>query len=68
MGPPARPRKKKAPTLRAHDWEPYKDRILELHIVQGLSLKEVRDMIEKEAGFSAEYVILFRLYQQRFMC
>jgi len=56
MGPPARPRKRKAPTLRADDWEPYKKRILDLHIVQKMSLPEVRQMIEEEYGFKAEYV------------
>ncbi|KAF2177735.1 hypothetical protein K469DRAFT_602421 [Zopfia rhizophila CBS 207.26] len=54
MAPPARPRKRKAPTLRAEDWEPYKDRILDLHTVQGLSLPEVRQIIEKEYGFQAK--------------
>lgn len=54
MGPPARPRKRKAATLRAHDWEPYKKRILDLHIVQNLSLPKVRQMIEEEYGFKAE--------------
>lgn len=49
------PRKRKAPTLRAHDWEPYKDRILELHLTQGLPLPEVRQIIEGECGFKAEY-------------
>ncbi|KAH7357318.1 hypothetical protein BKA66DRAFT_552991 [Pyrenochaeta sp. MPI-SDFR-AT-0127] len=53
MGPPSR-RKKKAPTLRASDWEPYKDRVLELHINQGLSLKEVKKKLEEEFGFTAE--------------
>jgi len=58
MGPPARPRKRKAPTLRAGDWEPYKAQIIELHITQGLPLKEVRERMEKGFGFSAEYVAL----------
>ena len=58
MGPPARPRKRKAPTLRAGDWEPYKAQIIELHITQGLPLKEVKERMEKEFGFSAEYVTL----------
>ncbi|KAK5019462.1 hypothetical protein LTR60_000281 [Cryomyces antarcticus] len=31
MGPPTKPRKRKAPTLRADAWEPYKARIIELH-------------------------------------
>ncbi|KAF2736992.1 hypothetical protein EJ04DRAFT_395129, partial [Polyplosphaeria fusca] len=54
MGPPARPRKRKALTLRADDWEPYKERILDLHIVQKLSLPKVKQMIEDEYGFKAE--------------
>jgi hypothetical protein len=60
MGPPARPRKRKAPTLRADDWEPYKKRILDLHIVQKLSLPKVRQMVEVEYGFKAEYVAPLR--------
>ena len=58
MGPPPKRRKRKAPTLRAVDWEPYKARIIELHITQKppLSLKEVKDTLEREFGFVAEYV------------
>ena len=58
MGPPTKTRKKKAPTLRPADWEPYKARIIELHITQDppLSLKEVKDTMEREFGFVAEYV------------
>ncbi|KAH8745009.1 hypothetical protein F5883DRAFT_588450 [Diaporthe sp. PMI_573] len=48
------PRKRKAPTLYANDWEPYKERILDLHIVQKLPLPKVREMIEEEYGFKAE--------------
>jgi len=55
MGPPARPRKRKAPTLRTNDWEPYKERILDLHITQKLPLPKVKQMIEEEYGFKAEY-------------
>jgi hypothetical protein len=54
MGPPSRPRKKKASTLRASAWEPYKARIFELHITQGLPLKEVKKKIEEEFEFTAE--------------
>ena len=57
MGPPAQPRKRKAPTLHADAWEPYKHRILELHVAQGLSLLEVRQKIEDEYGFKATYVV-----------
>jgi hypothetical protein len=56
MGPPNRPRKRKAATLRADDWEPYKKRILDLHIKQKKPLPEVRQTIEKEYSFKAEYV------------
>lgn len=59
MGPPARPRKlrkPKAPTLRAQDWEPYKERILKLHIEDNLPLQKVMQTMENEYGFKAEYV------------
>jgi hypothetical protein len=56
MRPPDRPRKRKAATLRADDWEPHKKRILDLHIEQKRPLPEVRQTIEKEYGFKAEYV------------
>ena len=55
MSPPPKRRKKKAPTLRDKDWEPYKDRILELRDTQELSLQEIKETIEKEYGFTAEY-------------
>ncbi|KIL85095.1 hypothetical protein FAVG1_11524 [Fusarium avenaceum] len=54
MGPPPKRRKKKAPTLRATDWEPYKARILDLHVTQKLSLETVKNMMEMEFGFTAE--------------
>ncbi|RFN46232.1 tpr-like protein [Fusarium flagelliforme] len=54
MGPPPKRRKKKAPTLRAKDWEPYKARILELHDARKLPLAKVKEMIEEEFGFTAE--------------
>ncbi|OCK87054.1 TPR-like protein [Cenococcum geophilum 1.58] len=54
MGPPTRPRKRKAPTLRASDWEPYKARIVELHIMEKRPLQEVREAIKMEFGFTAE--------------
>ncbi len=56
MRPPAKPRKRKAPTLRAKDWEPHKARIIELHIGQDLPLRQVKDTIKRESGFEAEYV------------
>jgi hypothetical protein len=60
MGPPAQPRtrKRKAPTRRADAWEPYKCRILELHVIQGLPLLEAVQKIEDEYGFKAKYVAL----------
>lgn len=61
MGPPSKRRKKKAPTLRAKDWEPYKARILELHDARKLPLAKVKEMIEKEFGFTAEYGIIITL-------
>ncbi|KAF1970545.1 hypothetical protein BU23DRAFT_600895 [Bimuria novae-zelandiae CBS 107.79] len=56
MGPPAQLRKRKAPTLHTDAWEPYKHRILELHLTQGLPLLEVGQKIEDEYGFKAKYV------------
>lgn len=41
-------RKRKAPTLREADWEPVKTRVIELHIQEGLSLPEVKNIIEEE--------------------
>ena len=57
MGPPTRTRKRKAPTLHADDWEPYKARIIELHIERDppFPLRKVKDIIETEFGFVAEY-------------
>ena len=60
---PTKPRKRKAPTLRADAWESYKARIVELHIRQGLPLREVKEHIKKEFGFTAEYVSFFRVEQ-----
>jgi hypothetical protein len=58
MMPPTMTRKRRAPTLRAGDWEPYKARIVELHITQRLPLREVKEKVEREFGFTAEYVFL----------
>ena len=62
MGPPTRTRKRKAPTLRAADWEPYKARIIELHVDQtpSVPLKEVKDIMEREFGFVAESAYPYR--------
>lgn len=54
MPPPPKTRKRKAPTLRESDWAPCKDRVLELYTL-GTTLNEVRDTIEAEFGFHAEY-------------
>ncbi|KAL6922334.1 hypothetical protein FSHL1_006297 [Fusarium sambucinum] len=54
MGPPPKRRKRKAPTIRAKEWEPYKARILDLHDEQKFSLPKVKTMIEEEFGFTAE--------------
>ena len=43
-----RPRKKKAPTLRAHDWEPHRPRFEELYVQQNLPLPEVKCIMEEE--------------------
>jgi hypothetical protein len=56
MGPPSQPRKKKAMTLRANDWEPYRERILQLHVEEKVPLLKAKKMIEDEHGFKAEYV------------
>ncbi|KAH6613149.1 hypothetical protein C7974DRAFT_368938 [Boeremia exigua] len=61
VGDPARPRKRKAATLREEDWEPYKERILDLHVVQKIPLPKVRQMMEEEYGFKAE----LRQYRSR---
>ena len=67
MGPP-KSRKRKAPTLHADAWEPYKARIVELHITQGLPLREVKKTIERDFGFTAEYVTLFKIEKDRLIC
>ena len=58
MGPPTKKRNRKAPTVHADVWEPYKARITELLDKQKprLLLKEVKDTIEREFGFVAGYV------------
>ena len=53
-------RKRKAPTLRAEAWEPYKARIIELHVTQGRPLPEVIRKIKEEHGFAAELVVAYR--------
>lgn len=53
MLPPPKPRKRKAPTLRESDWEPYRERITELYATK-MPLKVVKHTIESETGFCAE--------------
>jgi hypothetical protein len=56
MAPPPNPRKRKAPTLLLHDWEPVKARLIELHIVKKIPLPKVKKILEEEfksSGFSA---------------
>ncbi|OAA56370.1 Transcription factor [Cordyceps fumosorosea ARSEF 2679] len=45
--------RRKAPTLRGHDWEPLKTRIVELYVRQNMSLPDVRALMQKERGFEA---------------
>ena len=55
MGSSIKSRKRKAPTLKADAWEPYKARVIELHINQGMPLQKVKEIIENEFNFTAEY-------------
>ena len=55
IGSAIKSRKKKAPTLKADAWEPYKARVIELHINQGKPLQKVKEIIENEFNFTAEY-------------
>lgn len=54
MALPVKIRKRKAPTLKEKDWEPYKIRVLQLHVNQDKPLTEVKAIME-ESGFQAEY-------------
>ncbi|OAL48572.1 TPR-like protein [Pyrenochaeta sp. DS3sAY3a] len=54
MGPPTRRRKRKVATIPAQDWEPYKARIIELHVKLKYKLPEVKQILEDEHGFVAE--------------
>lgn len=60
MVPQKPPRKRKAATLRAADWEPYRKRILELHIEEKRSVQQVKRLMEDKYGFKAEYATSFR--------
>jgi hypothetical protein len=68
MGPPTKRRKKKAPTSHAHDWEPYRARIIELHIEQGIPLRAVKGIIEEEFKFTAEFVSFLRKQARSSFC
>jgi hypothetical protein len=48
MALPTKKRKGKAPTLRTDDFEPYKARIIELHIDQGIPFLKVKDLTQRE--------------------
>jgi hypothetical protein len=48
MTPPPSRRKRKARTLRDDDWEPVKARVIELHIIQNVSLPKVKQIVEEE--------------------
>ena len=61
--PTLRTRKRKAPTLCAEAWEPYKARILDLHVANKLPLRDVKTAIEAEFGFSAEYVTFLNKFE-----
>ncbi|KAH8724935.1 hypothetical protein GQ44DRAFT_617014 [Phaeosphaeriaceae sp. PMI808] len=54
------PRKRKAPTLRDDDWEPFKGQITDLY-TSGTPLKEVKELIEATSSFRAE----IRQYKSR---
>lgn len=54
MQPPPRSRKKKAPTRRESDSEPYKDEITESY-TSDTPLREIQEIIETEHGFHTEY-------------
>ncbi|KAJ4990521.1 hypothetical protein SVAN01_03968 [Stagonosporopsis vannaccii] len=47
-------RKPKAPTLREAEWAPHKERIIRLHVMKNLPLKDVRAIMQRDHGFNAE--------------
>lgn len=59
MGPPRRTRKKKAMTLRAEDWELYKERIVDLHITNNMPLPKVMQFMKENHSFAPRYVVAF---------
>lgn len=50
-------RARKAPTMTAKRWKPCEERIKELYVRHGKSLKELREIINKEFGLAAKLVI-----------
>lgn len=61
MQPPPKPRKRKAATLRDVDWEPHKERIMELH-GSGMTLEDMKRTMELDFKFFAEYVVSTPMY------
>lgn len=57
MMPASKIRKAKAPTLRDSDWEPHKDRILELYSQQNMDAQSLQRILSEERGFHAEYAL-----------
>ncbi|KAH8592587.1 hypothetical protein B0O99DRAFT_464286, partial [Bisporella sp. PMI_857] len=57
-------RKRKAPTLRADDWEPVKARVIELYIDRERPLPEVKEVVEQEFN-SIGFTATIRQYQLR---
>lgn len=61
MQPPAKPRKRKAATLRDEDWEPHREKIVEL-FASGLSLDELKLAMEVDFDFFPEYAMFTFLH------
>ena len=68
MESPAKARKPKAPTLKDVDWAPYKDLIIDLHIMREQPLEWVRTYMESEYGFKAAYEPLRTLRKLHVAC
>jgi|SRR3569833_281574 len=54
MGPPAKARKGKAPTLSEDAWGCHKDYVIRLHVQENLPLPKVREIMANQHGFQAE--------------
>jgi hypothetical protein len=48
-----RKRAPKAPTMSAKNWKPHKNRIRQLYVSEGRSIKELREIMNKELGITA---------------